>query len=149
ALWRIEPNGKEVRLCQFSVMIVEVAPFKISSPKDYSSTDGPLTVQVESLGSLKVAGGVILVDGKPRQGTISSEGVANIDMSGVSPGNHLVSARVSVQGTGDFTTTSIHVALASRVKLTRNDVGPLDLRRGNPKVSFHVEWPSDIKARSA
>jgi hypothetical protein len=131
------------------VKVIDGIPFRLSAPMDRSSTEGSITVQVQKAGSLTLAGGEILFDGKPSGAKLNAQGEGKASLIGLKPGTHVVSAKVAADGGGDFETEGVHVQLAEKIKIFRSEVGPVDLRTSTPRIPLHVSFPEDIKAKSA
>lgn len=148
-IFRAESGAQEVRIARVGVKVIDGIPFRLSAPMDRSSTDGSITVQVQKAGSLTLTGGEILFDGKPSGARLNAQGEGTASLVGLKPGLHIVSAKVAADGGGDFETAGVHVQLAERVKLSRSEVGPVDLRASTPRIPLHVSFPEDIKAKSA
>lgn len=141
-LTKQEGNGPEVRIGRVSVTVVDRAPFRITSPADNATADGPVRVKVSNTGNLPFTGGEILIDGADSGMTLDSNGTVTANLLAFRPGLHSLSVRVATGDTGDFETEPLHIRVQTTISLTRNGSGPLDLRFDAPgQIPVHLVTP--------
>jgi len=147
-LWRVEPNGQEVRLGRCTVDVLDSAPFRLEIPSGMENTDGPLTLRVLAAGKLAPAGGDILIDGKKAPVALSPDGTASITLVGQKPGRHQVAAVVRTAEGTEFETDPVAVTLKETIRVGRGDVGPVDLSTRRTQVRLNIQALKDLKLKS-
>jgi hypothetical protein len=148
-VYRADSGQQESRVARIGVTVVDSAPFQLTAPRDRQDVTGVVPVQVSATGGLRIAGGEILVDGAGRAARIDAQGRGKVNILGLPPGVHSIFVRVSLEGGGDFETEPVKVSLAADVKLVRDQVGPVDLRRSTAPLVLSVSLGSGLQAKSA